>query len=295
MIHILGLIVKIIGIILLALLGILLFVCCVVLFYPVSYRVAAKADGDIKSLSFEAKATWFLWLVSAFVIYREQKFEWQVTLFGWKLNSSRKKKKPAKHLDGVTQSDESSESTADDVLEQDVQEDTMHCEEKQQNEDNIHQKKSEQKEHKERQSWIEKIRCTIRKICDKIKAIWKLKNDIKGFLTNEVHLRAFGKVKKEFLVLIKHFRPRRLRGYARFGLKDPYNTGQVLAGLSVVYPLYGEHLDIYPEFEKEILEGNVYLKGHIRFVHFLRLIKLIFFDRDIKQTYKHFKKIDFHI
>lgn len=296
MLHILCLILKIIGIILLILLGILLFVCGVVLFYPVSYRVAAKADGEIKSLSIEAKASWLLRMVSAFATYREQKFEWQVNLFGWKLNRPEKEEQPGVNAEEAKTDFEDVYDTKVNIEpKQDMQREEVHNEETHREEKQTNPKKPKTKVKKERQSWIEKIRCTIQKICDKIKAIWKLKDEIKNFLTNEIHLRAFKKIKDEVVVLAKHFRPRRLRGRMRFGLSDPYNTGQVLAGLSVLYPFYGENLDVYPDFEQEILDGNVYFQGHIRLVHFLRIIWMIFFDIDIKKTYRHFKKIDFHI
>lgn len=304
MLHILSLILKIIGIILLVILGILLFVCAVVLLYPVRYRVAAKADGDVKSLSLEAKASWLLRVVSAFVVYKEQKLEWQVTLFGWKLNQPGKKKRNKEKKEVLPNPDEPAYEQADknDSIPKEetpagetTWEDSPVNEEQRQPKASEKAKKKKKEKVKSDQTWPQKIRCTIHKICDKIKAIWRVKEEVKEFLTDEVHLRAFGKAKGELIVLLKHFRPRRLKGYVRFGLEDPYHTGQVLAVLSVLYPFYGKHLEVYPEFEREILEGDVYLKGHLRLVHFLRIIRLIFFDKDIKQTYHHFKKIDFHI
>ena len=50
----------------------------------------------------------------------------------------------------------------------------------------------------------------------------------------------------------------------RFGLEDPYDTGRILAVLSMLYPFYGEHIDIYPDFEYRILEGHLLIKGRIR-------------------------------
>ena len=304
MLHILCLILKIIGIILLAILGILLFVVAVALLHPVRYRVAAKADGDIKSLSVEAKASWLLRMVSAFAVYKEQKFEWQVTLFGWKLNQPEKTKKckkkeetPPNQEETVYEKRNANDSTLQEKpsAEEMTFEEAPVIKEQRQQKETKKEKKKKKKKVKTNQTWTQKIRCTIQKICDKIKAIWRVKEEIKKFLTDEVHLRAFAKAKGELIVLLKHFRPRRLKGYVRFGFEDPYNTGQVLAVLSVLYPFYGKHLEVYPEFEREILEGDVYIKGHIRLVHFLRIVRFIFFDRDIKQTYHHFKKIDFHI
>lgn len=68
MITILILIVKIIGIVLLCLLGIILLLISLVLFVPIRYRaIASKAEG----ISARAKVTWFLHFVSVTAFYED--------------------------------------------------------------------------------------------------------------------------------------------------------------------------------------------------------------------------------
>ena len=55
-------------------------------------------------------------------------------------------------------------------------------------------------------------------------------------------------------------------------LKIHAMTGQVLAGLSMPYPFWGEHVSIIPDFEQKVLEGSLYIKGRIRIIHFVRLM-----------------------
>ena len=98
-------------------------------------------------------------------------------------------------------------------------------------------------------------------------------------------------MKKELGILARHLRPRRIRGFVRFGFEDPYRTGQVLAGLSILYPFYGENVDIYPDFEQKILEGDLYIKGHIRMVHLATLLWRLFFNHYVRKTYRDYKKI----
>lgn len=152
------------------------------------------------------------------------------------------------------------------------------------------------KDHKlsarsEKKHKTKKIKCTNLKICDKIKAIWETKEKATSFLTDDIHVEAFRIVKREIGVLARHMRPRRIRGFVRFGFEDPYRTGQVLAGLSILYPFYGEHVEIYPDFEQKILEGDLYVKGHIRMVHLATLLWRLFFNRYIRKTYIDYKKI----
>ena len=38
-----------------------------------------------------------------------------------------------------------------------------------------------------------------------------------------------------------------------FGFEDPATTGQVLGGLSILYPICGEKMELCPEFTEEIV------------------------------------------
>ena len=84
-------------------------------------------------------------------------------------------------------------------------------------------------------------------------------------------------------------RPRKFTGAVRFGLEDPYDTGRILAVLSMLYPFYGEHIDIYPDFEYRILEGHLLIKGRIRGIYAVIVLWNLFFDKQVRTTYEHIK------
>ena len=282
MLHILFLILKIIGMILLAILGILILLLCTVFFMPANYFVQAKTVDGIKGLTFEAKTHWFLHLFTAYYIYKDKQSDWQVRI-GWKTfnhkdheDSTRSKKKHEDVIIEDVESSEKEETTSNKRLDEKIDAETQ-C-------------KTSEKQC-EKQSWFKKIKCTILKICDKIKSFWESKEKVTSFLTDDVHVEAFKIVKTELGILARHLRPRRIRGFVRFGFEDPYRTGQVLAGLSILYPFYGEHVEIYPDFEQKILEGDLYVKGHIRMVHLASLLWRLFFNRYVRKTYRDYKKI----
>ena len=263
MIHILLLILKIIGIILLAILGILLISIVVVLFLPVQYQMEAKTEDGLEHLEVHAKAHWLLHLIYAYWDYEDKQSRWQVRI-GWKkLNKKRK----------AAMSDEDKVDDIQEEREASVPEEPT---------------RQEQSE-KPKQGCFQKIKCTIKRICDKIKALLETKDKLAAFLTDETHMAAFGHLKKEILVFAKHIRPRRIKGYIRFGMEEPYNTGRVLAALSILYPFYGDNVQIYPEFERQILEGNLFMKGHISVCRFLAIVLRLYFDENIKRTYKNYK------
>ena len=132
---------------------------------------------------------------------------------------------------------------------------------------------------------------TISKFCDKIKEIWETKNKIWNFLTDDMHKIAFQKLKHELFMFLKRIRPRKVRGQVIFGFEDPYHTGQVLAGLSVLYPFYGQNVKIEPKFEEKILQGHLYVKGYIPVCILVHTICRLLLDKHVKKTYKDYKKI----
>lgn len=137
-----------------------------------------------------------------------------------------------------------------------------------------------------------KIKCTIQGICDKIKELLDKKNRILEFVQDETHRGAFSKAKKETGKLIRRLKPGSLRGKAVFGFDDPSVTGRVLAAIAPFYPYYMEGVSLQPDFERKILRGKLYAKGHIRFLHFLRFAWNLFRNRNVRRTYKDIRNFE---
>ena len=283
MLHILFLILKIIGIILLTIFGILILSFSLVFFAPAYYQVRAKTDGGWNQLDVSVRAHWFFHLASAIVRYSEGKFNWQFRVAWKKFHDSDKKTSNTVEDTDDSKNESKGEENAKHTTSTSADDTEPKADAKNKN------KKATKVAAKKKQNWFEKIKCTIRKICDKIKEPWKLKEKVANFLTDETHKSAFQRIKKDLLTLSKRLSPRTLSGYVRFGFDDPYNTGRVLAGLSVLYPFYGDKVDIYPEFEEKVLEGDIYMKGHIRGIHLLIIVLKLILDKDIRKTYQDFK------
>ncbi len=255
MLHILLMVLKIIGIILLVLLCALFGFICAVLLIPVSYVVKADTKSGV-----EGKVTWLFRLFSLRFCYQKGKFEWKLRprLF----QKQKKKKKVKEGLEKQTPTADSETQSASETT----------------------TTTTTQKRTKKKGTY------TIKKIYDKIKYIVQTKERIVEFITDEVHVAAFGKLKIEVGKRIRHFRPKFVKGYVRYGCEDPYDTGRILAALSVLYPFYGNEIKIYPEFEQKILEGNILVKGHIRGVHAGILVWNLFFDENIRKTYQEIRR-----
>lgn len=110
--------------------------------------------------------------------------------------------------------------------------------------------------------------------------------------TDEGNRRAVGHVCREIRYLLCHLGPRRVRADVSFSLGDPANTGYATAALSICPFSYGKHTHIIPDFEAEqlYLRGWLDIRGHVRFVHlFISGLRLLL-DKDIRKIIRRIIK-----
>ena len=311
MIHILLLILKIIGWILLVILGILLLLAAIFLLVPVTYEGELHGSGEWKRISGSLKVSWLYSLVKGEIFYREGVMDWKFRL-AWKKFSC-----------------EQTEEAGPVVLKADAPKDTQKKSEKQQpKETNIPktesspegtgqtqfqkqeqpgtEKKQRQKEREKEKSSalkpgleerisekIERIQCTFRKICDMLRSLAKKKERMTEFLTDEIHQSAFMKGMTELRRLFRFLKPSHCEADLEFGFSDPSVTGYVLAGVSMVYPFVGEHVEIAPNFEEQLLVGSARITGKIRACYFVIVVWNLFWNKNVRTTISHIRKFRF--
>lgn len=282
MLHILWMLLKIIGIILLIILGLLVLSVCVVLFVPLRYQGKAEAKGTLGSVKAHLKFSWLLHFVSGYVTYENKKTKWQVQILWKKLNVEKKQQQQetissenvyeAETLKELESNTEKSKSSKTESAQDETQD-----------------KSDSKKTKKQKKKIFEKIKYTFRDFYDKIKSLTKKKEELQAFLTNEIHQSSWSRLRQEIWRLLKFLKPKRLVLNIHFGFEDPSVTGKVLAALSMLYPFYLHHVNLEPEFDEKILEGNAYIKGTVRGLHLLIILCNLFFDKNIKTTYKAIK------
>ncbi len=288
MLHIVWMLLKIIGILLLVLLGLLVIISATILTVPLRYRGEASASGTVESLRIYAKFSWLLHLVSGYLLYEDGKTKWQVLVL-WRKRNSEKPVREKQKAEETTDVEKTTkvEETAE-MKETEEVEKTKEAEEITEKKES--EKTGESAERTKKQKFSEKIKYTIQNICDKIRLCREKKEDLQDFLTDEIHLSSWKRIKQEIVRLLKFLRPKKLTGNLHFGFEDPSVTGKVLAVLGALYPFYGEHIRINPDFENEIFEGDVLVKGNIRGVYALIIAWNLFFDKNIRTTYKELQK-----
>ena len=92
--------------------------------------------------------------------------------------------------------------------------------------------------------------------------------------------------------LLHHIRPRRGRGYLKYGFPDPALTGQLTGLFYVLRPLAFSELALEPVFETDeiLLEGDLVIRGHIRLVHLVRVGLKLLFDKNLKHFRQRLKE-----
>ena len=320
MVSILLTILKILGIILLVLLGIVLVVLVLVLFVPIRYRLDAhrnlQEDAPVVAA---VKATWLMHLISVFFSYPDAAYVC-VKLLGITLYRSDREKKPKKKSDKSEDKKTGSEnySSEDCSLENHTPVDAISAEEESiadatadntadntwdvldaENEENGTEDdvpaSSEETPTLKRfitKLWdkIINIKYTITQICDKIKHIVKNIRYYIKVLQSKTFQNAFSLCSGELLKLLKSIRPRKVKGRLLIGTGDPASTGQVLSVYGMLYPFIGNNIDIIPDFENQIVEGELLVKGRITVFKALKMALVVFFNKDVRRLIKLLKR-----
>ena len=310
MLHILLLVLKIIGIIIAVILGILVLLILIILLVPVRYQGEAAADGTWKGISAKIKVHWFFHLIAFSAEYKDEAFFWRLRI-AWKKMGTDSEDGQESAVEEQAEYKEKEEVSADEA----GTEDRLEKEEKtdtktEENVERLLQKPEKNEEESQippadeetpflfekiagrLRAFFQKIKYTFQRLCGKIKTLSEKKEKVKEFLTDEVHRRAFQKTKTELSRLMRRIRPKKLKGTVHYGFEDPYHTGQVLAALGVVYPWLGEAVSVYPDFEKRILQGDLYVKGTVRALYVVLLIWKLVWCKDVRTTYHHIRSFE---
>ena len=282
-------ILKVIGIILLCILGLLLLLCLSMLFVPFRYRIYAEGNMDDADKSFKvsAKISWFLLTLCGKYAYPSEdgpiiKFG-PFTLYGKKekpekVKKSKKKKEKNEPTEEVLQSE--TDKTVSEEQTSDSASETI-------------------KKRKKRvpKTLKEKILYTRQKIYDKINEIIK---KIKFILANiqkymdiiqsKEFKNIFALCKDSMFRMLRMVKPRKLKIKGIFGLGSPDQTGYVCALIGVISPYYKKQIQLMPDFENFILNGNILIKGRVYGIVFMIIGLKFLVNKNLRKLIKMFRK-----
>ena len=270
MVHILLLILKAIGILILVLLGLVLAVVCLVLFVPVCY----EAGGSWKDKpAGKGKISWLFGAVSLSAGYDgdESGLTAGVRLFGqklWEMDKEKETPKAPWPLDEETLRGTDEERKEPKDRKKPEEKETALWEENQQPRPEPEDKRHT--EHKKKdvfgriKVFLEKLKFSFQSFCDKLKNIQNIAEEKKAWLEDEENQASLKLLWKQTGRFLRHVCPRGGKGSVTFGFEEPYLTGQVLSAAALIYPFFEGNLEICPVFDDTVFEAEGSFKGRIR-------------------------------
>lgn len=112
---------------------------------------------------------------------------------------------------------------------------------------------------------------------------------IKAFYGNETNKLGIKKSFHTIKRIVKHILPKKINAFVEFGTGDPCTTGQVLGMIACFFGFYGKSIRIVPNFNDQILKGNIYIYGRIRIATLLIIVVKLILDKNFKKLMKNFR------
>ena len=323
MLHIILLILKVIGIILLVLLGLILTLFLVVTLVPVRYKGQGsyyeKPVGSIK-------ITWLLHLISIVVSYKEE-LAVTVRLFGIRILKEQAYEPLSEAGEAAEQAlKRTAGRIADEGIPEFVKETPDYGEEpmvsvqevkpliedpkirpeeengrlidKQTRTADGQPQKTETSSQKKKSVFhrlfgkikavFHRLTVLIKNIIGSMKKAGDARQEIMSFLTDEENKKTFHLIVRQAKKVMHHVFPRKLTGHVTFGFEDPYTTGQILTGAALLYPLYQNKFSVIPVFDRKIVEGEFAFRGRVRLGVFLKAGIEILLNRNFRTQLKKF-------
>ncbi|MCR4672908.1 MAG: DUF2953 domain-containing protein [Lachnospiraceae bacterium] len=103
----------------------------------------------------------------------------------------------------------------------------------------------------------------------KLQGLAKHKDEIIEIIKDPANHKLIGKILHNLNSLIVKILPHIRKLYAHFGFADPSKTGKVMGYLGMAYPLITGSMELEPEFNKEVMEGEIVLSGKILILWFI--------------------------
>lgn len=295
MIQIILQILSVIGIILLIILGLILLLTGLVLLVPVRYEARLRKDENLFCF---LKVHWLLHFLTLRYEYPERKAV-IVKVAGITVYDSGKPKQP-KEPKNKKKKKKEAEPAPEDVLEtlpKPSEEDIKEKEKEPEVQEEAFYTENKKKPKKKKKNifrkiidFFKKLKYTIQHFYDTMKHV---KDNIEYYITvlkEEQTLALLKNGKKRLIKIIKLLLPKKLQADILFGTGSPDTTGYVLGVYGMLLPYLGNHVNITPDFENPVFQGNIWAKGKIRLVTFIVHILCVVCDSNFKPVINKLKR-----
>lgn len=307
-------ILKIFGIVLLIILGIIIAVLLLALFVPVRY----KAKGQYKASVFEAmfNISYLFHIVSVSFKFKDNKPVFTVKIFGIPLKLGKKSKKiktddydPSissdSYIDNTDKKANISEDkplTADDTTAESESTDSdtsfIKGESESKEEEIVVTDEIETESNDMADSTIDKAESekedseadTDKPVTKKINNIVEEIEFYIKLLKSQTTKRAFEVCQKRAFIILKSISPKRGRINIWLGLDDTGVTGKIAGYYSALYAFIGKVVKLYPYYDRKITETDFNVSGRIYGCVIIYQGLLILINKNVRRLIKIIKK-----
>lgn len=299
MLSVLLTVLKIAGIVLASLIGIIILLLLLVLFVPLRYEVYARYYDD-KPYS-KGSVSWLLKLIRFKYEYRHnEQFQYMFKVLFFKLWPKKTDAKPHTVPRSIfDDEDESDSKSADDKSSSDSIESVggdQSSADKSSGDDCDAEGDGESDGDGKNFG-----RANFGSLCDRFKALKKKLlslydsicrkrddaadklNAIRDFVNDEDNKRLAGFVISQLKILLRKLCPKKGRLYVRYGTGDIESTGKVAMYVAVLYGLAGLDVSVIPDFDEKVLEGEMLIKGNIRLVTIVIIAVRLYMNKQFKR------------
>lgn len=309
MLHIILLILKILGCIILGILALLLAAVLIVLFVPFKYEFSAAYDGNPEA---SGKLSWLFGAIRVWGEFKDKKLRARASVLWFRIFSMDEtadtqtndapeeteessvsaelpkslelqeaeslKSEPAESERPEPESPPTAKPEADipeDHYEADLPEAKVSLDEKIGGPERKGRKSKRSKrvekppKVKNKPGLFERLEKRFEHISKKYDALMHKKELAERFWNADFTQGSIAFGKKAIASLFHHVLPKKISGNIHFGFEKPSDTGKILGYASMLYAWYGDSLTLQPDFEQAVLEGKIDIRGSLRLYIFL--------------------------
>ncbi len=290
--HVILVLLKILGIVLLCIISIFILILLMALFVPVRYSFTSNNGNKI---FVKGKVSFLLHILSASFILEDGQKKVHIKILGIPLSFFRRKQKKASALKQNENKVEKEHNEATNTKEEVNNKNTV-LSEKEDVKDSNNKTEIKMIEENGKNPFL-KIKAFFIRFFNKIKHFLK---QVKQFYQNiryyldlfhqESTKELFRLCKKRFAFLFKSILPKKFKLQIQYGLEDPADTAKVLSLYSMVYPFVGDYILIRPDFENKCFSYEVNGKGRIIVGFVLYQVIRVYFNHNCRNFIAMLKK-----
>lgn len=286
-------ILKVAGIVLLSLLGLILVLAFLALLLPVRYRLSCTAEEGKRPQAL-LKISYFLRIIRARAEYTDALYVnvkvFFFTIFQMQIPDKDQGEEEEydlseldEALDALDEEEEAQTFDSETAAEDEVSDESVT------GEDAEISQEPETDDEEPFDSLYDKIKFKVDEICDKIKRVRSEIRYYRNLYNSNEAKNAVFVIKKRLMRILKKLMPRRAHADVTFGFDSPDLTGKVYG----LYTIFAKRFDrasrVIPDFDRKIFEGDLWCKGHFNIWCFIWNGLAIILNKNVRKIYKSYK------